>query len=156
MTLEQDLAEAIARLESWQTQYRISLGGIGICVAVIFFSFISWMSAPLLADTSGESAVCGASLVVGVVFIGYGLLAEQKMGDAAGQVNSINQDIRRRKGTKKRKRTQERKRKNQEQKRKDQEQKKNRELKEAKRLMEKGGIDNLNRAIGIFEKYGKK
>jgi outer membrane protein TolC len=34
--------------------------------------------------------------------------------------------------------------------------KRERELGEAKRLMEKGGIDNLNRAIGIFEKYGKK
>ena len=32
---------------------------------------------------------------------------------------------------------------------------KERELKEAKRLMEKGGIGNLNKAIGIFKKYGK-
>ena len=33
--------------------------------------------------------------------------------------------------------------------------KRERELESAKRLMEKGGINNLNKAIGIFEKYGK-
>ena len=99
-------------------------------------------------DISGQQSMCGASIVVGVVFLGYGVLAENKVENAVTQVNSINQNISRRKGAKKRKRTRERKRK-------DQVQKKNRELKEAKRLMEKGGIDNLNRAIGIFEKYGK-
>jgi len=33
--------------------------------------------------------------------------------------------------------------------------KRERELNMAKRLMEEGGIENLNKAIGIFEKYGK-
>ena len=32
---------------------------------------------------------------------------------------------------------------------------KERELESAKRLMEEGGIENLNRAIGIFKKYEK-
>jgi len=32
---------------------------------------------------------------------------------------------------------------------------KERELKEAKSLVDEGGINNLNKAIGIFEKYGK-
>ena len=153
MTLKQDLAEARARAESWQTQYSISLWGIGICVAVIFFSFMSAMSADWSEDVSGQRSVCGASLMVGVVFVGYGLLAEQKRGDAAIEVGRINHDISVKEGKARRKRTQEKKKKNQEQKRKRDLEQRERELEGAKRLMEEGGIENLNRAIRIFKKY---
>jgi hypothetical protein len=114
---------------------------------------MSAMSTPLFTDTSGQEAACSASIVVGLLFLGYGLLAEQKMGDAAIEVGRINQDISVKEGNARRKRTQEKKKKNQEQKRKRDLEQRERELEGAKRLMEEGGIENLNRAIRIFKKY---
>jgi hypothetical protein len=155
MALEQDLVEARARHEYWQTQHSITWWGIGICVAVCFFSFVSAMSAPLFADVSGQRTLCGASIVFGLLFVGYGVLAEERIGNAAAEIGRINHAISVKKGDAKRKRTQERKRKNQEHKRKRDLEQRERELEGAKKLMEEGGLDNLNKAIRIFKKYEK-
>ena len=56
---------------------------------------------------------------------------------------------------KQRKRRQEKQRKNRETKKKQEQEKKKKELNLANELVEIGGIENLNKAIGIFEKYGK-
>tara|TARA_B100000579_G_C22742132_1_gene809632 strand:+ start:327 stop:830 length:504 start_codon:yes stop_codon:yes gene_type:complete len=167
MTLEQDLNEASAKYESLQAHHNISLWCIGICVATIFFSFMAifieddeeyvspYDPAYEEPGTPWQTSVCVASLLFGLLFLGYGMLTEQKMTDAANQVNKIRREISIRDDNTRRKKAQERKRKNKEKKRKSDLEQKERELENAKKLMEEGGIENLNRAIRIFRKYEK-
>jgi len=171
MTLEKDLIEARAKHESWQTHYNLSFWGIGICVLLFVFSFWTIFVEDIWKEeeeyvsrydpayeepgTPWQTSVCGASAVLGFLFLGYGMFVEQKMNDAAIEVGRINHDISVKKGNARRKKTQERKRRNQEMKRKNDLEQKERELEGAKELMEEGGIENLNKAIGIFKKHEK-
>jgi hypothetical protein len=167
MTLKQDLIKARASNEYWQTQHNMCFWGVGICVAVFFFSFMSifieedeeyvsrYDPAYEEPGTSWQFSVCGASTVLGFLFVGYGIVTEEKMKNAVSEVHKISHDISVKENNVKRKKTQERKRKNQEKKRKSDLEKKELELEGAKKLMEEGGIENLNKAIGIFKKHEK-
>ena len=148
MSLEQDLAEARKKVQSWQSQTYVGIVGVAICVVMFFSISMIMLDAPMSQNIDGERDMCLLSIFIGFVFLGYSTVADGMKVEAERLVDSINHDISQRKSAKNRERAQANQRKrNLEH--------KDRELKEAKRLMEKGGIGNLNKAIGIFKKYGK-
>jgi len=132
MSLESRRAEAENDLQAAKTKYTTGMaigagGGLGM------FASVAAMDA---AETSGEGVgvwflfmfTALAILLSGLFYSGdNGKAAQEKIDRLKGE----------RQGNKRKL------------------EQKERELESAKRLMEEGGIENLNRAIGIFKKYEK-
>jgi len=152
MTLEQDLARARKRLrdveaeqERFEAEGRIAIPGV----------FILMILAVVLMISTGSDAFGILTLVAFLWLIRLALFSGE--GDRQERTAAINAEINSLTRKKSQKTQRNRKAKQREEQLKKRERKKReRELEGAKRLMEEGGIENLNRAIGIFEKYGKK
>jgi len=146
MTLEQDLDRArkklrdiVAEGERFEAEAKMAIPG---------FFVLGILSIFLMAATGSDAPA--------IIFI-IGFLWLIKIGfinDEASRLRKlteINAEISRLTGKRNRETQQKRKAKQKE----NQLKKRERELESAKKLMEEGGINNLNKAIGIFEKYGK-
>ena len=146
MTLEQDLARARKKLRDVEAEEeRLETEA---WVAIPGFFVLGILSVILMVSTGSDA--------FGILFL-FGFMWLAKVAFFGGQTNlenrktGINAEINRLTGRRNRESQRKRKAKQKE----NQLKKRERELESAKRLMEKGGINNLNKAIGIFEKYGK-
>ena len=96
----------------------------------------------------------GGAFLMMFIMLGIALAGIAYAGDnGAAAQEEIDRLKRAVQNEKQRKRRQEKQRKNRETKKKQEQEKKKKELNLANELMEIGGIENLNKAIGIFEKY---
>ena len=146
MTLEQDLARARKRLrdveaeeEKYEAEGKIALPGV----------FILMIAAVVLMIGTG-SDVFGILTVIAFLWL-IRMATAPWMGNWEKRKADINAEISRLASRRNRESQQKRKARQKE----DQVKKRKQDLDNAKRLVEKGGIENLNKAIGIFEKYGK-
>jgi len=144
MTLEQDLARARKKLRDVEAEEeRLETEA---WVAIPGFFVLGILSVILMVSTGSD--------VFGIIFL-IGFIWLAKVAFFGGQANlenrktDINAEINRLTGRRNRESERKRKAKQKE----NQLEQKERELESAKRLMEEGGIENLNRAIGIFKKY---
>jgi hypothetical protein len=145
MTLEQDLAKARKRLrdveaeqERFELEAKIALPG----------GFILMILAVILIVASGSNVFGILTVMAFLWWMKIGYFSGE--GDRRSRKAAINAEINSLTSKKRQKTQRNRKAKQREKELKKREQ----ELEGAKRLVKEGGIENLNRAIGIFEKYG--
>ena len=144
MTLEQNLARARKKLrdveieeENFEAEGQIALPGV----------FILMIAAVVLMISTG-SGVFGILTLIAFLWL-IRMATAPWMGDWENRKADINAEISRLTSRKNRERQQTKRVKQKE----DQLKKRKQDLNNAKRLAEEGGIENLNKAIGIFEKY---
>ena len=144
MTLEQDLARARRKLrdiddekERFEAEAKIALPG----------GFILMILAVILMIGTGSEVFGILTLIAILWWFKIALFNGEKERETR-RVN-LNAEIGRLTSRKDRERQQKKRAKQKE----DQLKKRKQDLDNAKRLAEEGGIENLNKAIGIFEKY---
>ena len=140
MSLETQLSKAESDVQAGKNQFKLGVG------AFLFFLVICGFGIGGATDSIGLFLFFDAVAFVTIFFWGdNGGAAQQEVDYLKGAIQNEKQ----------RKRRQEKQRKNKETKKKQEQEKKKKELNLANELVEIGGIENLNKAIGIFEKYGK-
>ena len=146
MTLEQNLTRARKKLrdveieeENFESEAKIALPG----------GFILMIAAIVLMIATGSDVFGILTVIAFLWWLKIALFNGEK--DRNNRKANINAEISRLTSRRNRESQQKRKARQKE----DQVKKRKQDLDNAKGLVEKGGIENLNRAIGIFEKYGK-
>jgi hypothetical protein len=146
MTLEQDLTRTRRRLRDVETEEeRLETEA---WMAIPGFFVLGILSVILMIAT-------GSDVFAILMLIGFGWLSkiaffggqqdlENRKAGILAEINHLNDGIRRQNQRRRKAKQKENKL-----------EKRKQDLDYAKSLLEEGGIDNLNRAIGIFEKYGK-
>jgi len=146
MSLEQDLTRARKKLrdveieeENFEAEANMALPG----------GFILMILAVILIVATGADGFGILTLIAFFWWVKIGFFSGE--ADRHMRKTEINAEINRLTGRRNWETQQKRKAKQKE----NQLKKRKQELDNAKRLVEIGGIENLNKAIGIFEKYGK-
>ena len=135
MSLESQLSKAESDVQAGKNQFMVGIG------AFIFFFIICGFGSLAVLDDDGVGLffIFDAIAFVSILFWGdNGAAAQQEVDYLKGAIQNEKQ-----------------RKRNQEYKRKRDLEDRERELNLANELMEKGGIENLNRAIGIFKKHEK-